>query len=583
MRDLVKTIKRTTYAGQPATLGTPGQTSYVEQYFCYSVSADGTIYPFGWSAVKLDGLICELKLRMVNIPGVPASPGVPQVEVVDYNYGWNASARSIEVLPSNGYVEFVVPRSTVGIVVGLAKSDATTLHNEIVAGMKFGSGSAAVIESGVVNEFGLYPPDYANDDVWQIKREGGWITYNRNGSAFYGTADPGGVMFLKANLFAGGDAVLSPVVVSESGAAMNMQPIGGLFMEGEGMSASLSPMVGQFRQFTHMSGSLAGIDGFMANGAFGRMSGSVGNIQGSATIGAAAPNYGVFQGSGFAIGGQFLANYRLRASMSGDLGAVEGFAAEGNYSFMRSAMAPLSFSGVGVEGNHFATIGASAATASAIMVGTVLTVVIDSEGQLSGMFATDILQDADLASSGTLESSLDIGMVIDALLESIAAGVSGFVGGQEGDTVWVVNLGTGASSRYINFPFNSFAQIGDRQYAAMQDGIYLLDGDTDSGEQIDSVIATGLQDLGSNELKRLGPVYLRGMSENVMELTVSTPDGQKHHYEARRADNFNRVQRFDIGKGLRASTFAFALSNVDGGDFNVSTLEVTPVKSNRRI
>ena len=72
---------------------------------------------------------------------------------------------------------------------------------------------------------------------------------------------------------------------------------------------------------------------------------------------------------------------------------------------------------------------------------------------------------------------------------------------------WVMNQETGAPSRYENFDFDAFAQIGEDYLAARGDGIYLLSGDDDAGTNIDALATIGRTDFDTPEMKRVTAGY----------------------------------------------------------------------------
>lgn len=157
---------------------------------------------------------------------------------------------------------------------------------------------------------------------------------------------------------------------------------------------------------------------------------------------------------------------------------------------------------------------------------------------------------------------------------------------------WVVNTETRAFVKYRNFPFNSFAKIGNRYFGASGDGIYELTGDDDAGEPINAVLRGGLDDLGSSLLKRHPAAYIGYRGDNQMVLKVrvmqAQPNGdlqpEEHWYrmEPRQA-NALRVNRVKLGKGLKSTYWGWELVNIDGADFEVDSFSWYPVVLERRL
>jgi hypothetical protein len=73
---------------------------------------------------------------------------------------------------------------------------------------------------------------------------------------------------------------------------------------------------------------------------------------------------------------------------------------------------------------------------------------------------------------------------------------------------YVLNVHTGESTRYTNQPFMHIIHLGGKAYGVKSDGLYLLEGTTDSGTAISGVLTTKDTDFGSFQSKRLEMVYL---------------------------------------------------------------------------
>ena len=153
--------------------------------------------------------------------------------------------------------------------------------------------------------------------------------------------------------------------------------------------------------------------------------------------------------------------------------------------------------------------------------------------------------------------------------------------GEQGGEAWVVNAATNASTRYDRYGFNSFAVVGGRHFGARADGIYLLEGTSDAGRPIKSGIALGQHDFGSQALKNINAVYVGVSSTGALFLKVG--DGRTHYtYRARRNDPHMKVQRFDVGRGLRTNYFTFELTS-EADAFELDSVTFHVLASQRRI
>ena len=148
--------------------------------------------------------------------------------------------------------------------------------------------------------------------------------------------------------------------------------------------------------------------------------------------------------------------------------------------------------------------------------------------------------------------------------------------------MWVVNVDTGATSRYEAFDFNSFAEIDGHYFGCRADGVYELEGDTDDGDPIRAMVSFGKQDFGTSALKRITNAYVGVSSTGKLVLKVIA-DGAEYDYVARDSSEYMQTQRFDTGRGLRLNQLEFELYNQDGDDFELSSVEFAVLATKRRI
>jgi hypothetical protein len=164
----------------------------------------------------------------------------------------------------------------------------------------------------------------------------------------------------------------------------------------------------------------------------------------------------------------------------------------------------------------------------------------------------------------------------------------GFRLGEEPATGWVMNTeGDMPVSRYENYDFNSFCRLGDVYLGAKDEGLYLLDGETDDGVLIESAVRTMMLDFGSPAMKRVQSAYIGYTSNGRLLLKVRvTTEGQLNEqwYEAQELPaQAPREQMVRVGRGLRSRYWQFDLVNIDGADFELTDLELYPVYLNRRV
>lgn len=214
--------------------------------------------------------------------------------------------------------------------------------------------------------------------------------------------------------------------------------------------------------------------------------------------------------------------------------------------------------------------------------------VFTSTGQLESAQAMTRLQALEMLSAMQAASMLDMLGVYGYSLLSTARGLSIQtlnIGDRPdlNDTgvVWVVNRETGASSQYEQYGFNSFFQRGAEYYGVANDGIYLLDGNTDAGSPISALVETGRTNLGYTNEKRLSRVYLGVGSDKELYLKVDV-DNQTYVYSMRTSGQAVKNRPVEIGWGVKGDYWDFTLVNPDGADFNLASISFTPIPLARR-
>lgn len=214
---------------------------------------------------------------------------------------------------------------------------------------------------------------------------------------------------------------------------------------------------------------------------------------------------------------------------------------------------------------------------------TVLLVTMDSAGSIVSAALAYITQDVAIPSSFAATSSLSITALLNAIMNSAVVGASPVPLLEDGAETWVVNADTGASWAYENFSFNGYATFDGVTYGTKSDGLYMLSGDTDDGQPIRASLSFGKIDFSTSKLKRMESAYIGASSTGKMFLKVTLSDGTEYVYASRRDGAELAQQRFDIGRGTKATYFEFELFNSNGCDFELDTVEFVAVELSRRI
>lgn len=235
--------------------------------------------------------------------------------------------------------------------------------------------------------------------------------------------------------------------------------------------------------------------------------------------------------------------------------------------------------------------------AEALAAGAVSEVVMDArlravsallaDAEAAAALDNSVIAVAELSDSADVTIALDAAASFAAFLDSGGTAVVNLRLAGEEYSAWVMNMDSLGVTQYQNYGFNSFAKFNRFYYGAREDGLYLLDGDTDDGTPIQAWIKTGLSNFGTGLVKRMPAFYIGYTADNGMVLKVTvTNAGEKteHWYKLtpRQADS-TREDRATVGKGLASVYWQWELHNIDGGDFEIDTMRFWPMVLTRRV
>ena len=557
----------------------------------------------------------------ITIPGDPGEPATPE-ERIDYPpKGWTAFANSIESI-IEGYAEFQVEDNVHGVVVGLTTTpvpEGTEGYGHIRQGILFTGGEVFRVSDGAY--MGTYtrddvfritysvrklgPVDYVTVPsstpgvpstsfaVWADASDMGRLKFERNDVTMWsllGTvwadAAPNVPRWLAASLYGPQDAVFNPKIVPTARSGYSDASLSGMTaMSGsvntststaviEGISASsgvlnkstavlgelvaassdrplaqsiarlpnlrvasynslpVTPNNESFAILTGANASSTGITGGVGNG--------TAEIIGMQALSADRP----YAGSEATLNGLGAVSFTYPGGMGvliPEIGLFDGIQSQAIY----KANALFGF-GLGI------TMGASIAANERIDFGFVLDIPVE-------------LSTIDVESISPV-------FWFDAPLECPGAFMD----------AWAVNLDSGASTEYRNYPFETVANIGGRYFGAAFEGLYELTGDTDAGVPIEAKFDIGRKDFGNKQLKRIEQIYLGITSKGQMMVKV-TAEGASYTYPMREFGEHIQTQRVTPGKGMRANYFGFEIGNTAGCEFEITSLDMMVAESARRI
>ena len=215
-------------------------------------------------------------------------------------------------------------------------------------------------------------------------------------------------------------------------------------------------------------------------------------------------------------------------------------------------------------------------------------VVLNSSGQVISTITDTRLKIAELLSSMLGSSSFSVLGEYSATLLSVLAGQSmamGKIGSgaslNDDSRVWVVNMDTGASSQYEGYGFTDFFERGGEYFGIAEDGIYLLEGDTDSGVDIDALIDMGLSNYGTRKIKKPLGLFV-GCSSTGVLLLKAVADGVEQIYTMNDYSATHKVHKVPTNHRHLGSEWNLVLLNKDGCDFDISEVDFRILPTTRR-
>jgi hypothetical protein len=144
-----------------------------------------------------------------------------------------------------------------------------------------------------------------------------------------------------------------------------------------------------------------------------------------------------------------------------------------------------------------------------------------------------------------------------------------------------------AHGGYTNTDYNGLGRLDTNAYAAMSDGLYRIDGETDAGVPIESYWLLGYEDFGVEALKAQRVAYVGFSSDGPMELLVRTDDAGDTLYEYSLETPHTQAvgdapARVKLGRALRGRYWQIGMRNINGADFNIDRIGLGTWPSTRK-
>lgn len=182
--------------------------------------------------------------------------------------------------------------------------------------------------------------------------------------------------------------------------------------------------------------------------------------------------------------------------------------------------------------------------------------------------------DAALSSSAVLQNAIEDGFIISTTI--LGPGSDIYTG-------WVMNSENFAVTTYSNYKFTDMALLNGSYYGVKEDGIFLLEGDTDSGDNIGARIVTAAMEFGSSSLKTISQMYIGFRGDGDLVLKLISDEDQETWYQLNTIDTTLHTDRLTGAKGQVGRYWQLELVSNDSTKMELDTIELFPMVWGRKL
>lgn len=176
--------------------------------------------------------------------------------------------------------------------------------------------------------------------------------------------------------------------------------------------------------------------------------------------------------------------------------------------------------------------------------------------------------------AGVLPALRSVYMIGRAEFPSLQA-TGTFAATDLGYEAWVLNVRNNAMTHWTNLTVTQFARYGNRTLMVGGGNLYEIGGDLDAGQPIAWSFETGLSDLGSPGVKHIPYLYLDGIIDGEVQITLLDDRGREFAYEYDTKDRgaVHQPHKRKLGNGIRTRNVAFRISSDSGAYIELDALE----------
>ena len=152
--------------------------------------------------------------------------------------------------------------------------------------------------------------------------------------------------------------------------------------------------------------------------------------------------------------------------------------------------------------------------------------------------------------------------------------------------VWVLNIESGHHSTYSNWQANSLQMFNGQPIAAMPGGLFLMTGDDDDGEVIESKLRWPPCDFSTVNQKRLDAIFarMRGAAAQLQLVVVYDENEIRYFpFDTLFSRDGNYVKRVKMPSGLRGNIIQIGIESIGDSGMDFFELEAITMPSKRRL
>lgn len=485
-------------------------------------------------------------------PATPAIAGVDAVFNTTANLGWNAGAASLHTASGNAYAEFSFGVSNVGSLAGFASAGAAVgAFNAITHGVLYAGDTLQVVESGgTVVDSGITPTSATIVRIWRTR---GVVTYLVDGWSYVGMTPSTGDIQLAAVLYAAGDYVDNPQMVSTD--LLTTRSSWGWSDDVTRRSMRAASPWGWATKVSLNDGDIHTVmDLSMSASDYptGSLAGEVADLGVSAQAGFAGVEASgisfVTDMSGSAVGSSVIGG-DTRADIP-----TYAIVAEDVYGYLAGEVADVSVLAVDTgEAYNAGSYTDGVYVLDQYLYDPVLYALLSEHMSVGDLIEVIIALDASLLDTLVALDEADATSVLYALINSGITMSDDAASTRATLLQYATNLVTGAVSRYEGFDFQGFCSVGMDTYGWKSDGLYKVGAETDNGALISAMVDFAANDFDTAQRKRMDAVFFGLSTDGDMLAKVTDDNGDSVTYRVmpRGSEARANMQRGDSSRYWR--------------------------------